>query len=225
MVDQKVLNGSPVLARMTSQGFSENITKKIALPEDDEDGLGRVIEYLYGNNDETFKSLWEDSISIEKLATMYGLAEKYHLPDLKKKIVKIFKSSKFLNELPILFFKTAHQICQITSDSDTIFHEYFAEEVVKRLRKVLPMDEMERLSELIDSGGIFARKIVLPQAHVQAEAKLNWLKAMDKLKEEASIKEQRDLAETEQLTRDLEKAKRMHRSQHTTCYQCHVLLD
>lgn len=82
---------SPVLACMTTSSFSEGLAKQITLPEDDADNFGRIIEHLYGNNDAAFTVDLLDLNGAEKLADMYGLAEKYQLPAFQDLIIRKLK--------------------------------------------------------------------------------------------------------------------------------------
>lgn len=82
---------SPVLACMTTSSFSEGVSKQITLPESDADSFGRIIEHLYCNNDAAFAVDLLDLDRAEKLADMYGLAEKYQLPGLQKLVIHKLK--------------------------------------------------------------------------------------------------------------------------------------
>lgn len=191
---------------MTSSSFLEGVTKEIALPEDDADSFGRIIEHLYGNNDAALDV--DDSDEAEKLANLYGLAEKYQLPGLKDLVIQKLKQLDLLKENRMTFFNIAHQICQVTGESDEIFGAYFAHQAVIHMAS-MSKTESEELSEIVYSGGHFARMICQLQAATHRKSQLGWL--IDK-------------GSLNQTVADLEKAQRMHKSQHPSCYQCHVLL-
>lgn len=190
---------------MTSSSFLEGVTKEIALPEDDADSFGRIIEHLYGNND---AALDVDSDEAEKLADLYGLAEKYQLPGFKYLVIQKLKQLDLLKESRMTFFNIAHQICQVTRESDEIFGAYFAYQAVIHMAS-MSKTESEELSEIVYSGGHFARMICQLQAATHRKSQLGWLIDKESLN---------------QTVADLEKAQRVHKSQHPSCHQCHVLL-
>ena len=154
---------------MTTSSFSEGIRKEIVLPEDDEDTFGRVVEHLYGNDDVAFDVCdLSETESADKLADMYALAEKYGLTDLKVRIIEEFRQSELLCKSAIAFFETARQIWQNTAESDQIFQAYFAEQALIHLKN-LPKEDIEELSEMVGSGGSFARKLVQLQGELYHE--------------------------------------------------------
>lgn len=209
MVHKSILRLSPVLACMTTSSFSEGIAKEIALPEDDEDSFGRILEHLYGNNDAAFDIQLQGLDGAEKLADVYGLAEKYQLPDVQDRVIQKLKQLDVLKQNRKLFFRIARQICQTTRDSDTVFDSYFAQQAAEHL-KSMSQNEVDWLSEMLCSGGSFASKIFQVQADTYR-------------KSQGAVAEGGLRMKIIGITNDLEKAKRMHKSQHPSCYQCHVL--
>lgn len=208
---------------MTNGSFSESVTKEIVLPEDDADSFGRIIEHLYGNNDAAFEINLPDLEGAEKLADMYGLAEKYQLRGLQSRIVQKLKQLDLLKEDCMTFFHIAQKICENTRDSDKIFERYFADQAVKHLKSVSE-DEIEELSDMVCSGTWFAKKIVQYQGNSYREMDLEWEMEKVGLKDEVSAAKERLKFATAKSEADLAKASRMHRSQHPGCGYCHVLL-
>lgn len=222
-VHRNILNLSPVFACMTTSFFSESITKEIALPEDDVDSLGRIIEHLYGNNDAAFEVDRLEFDGARKLADLYGLAEKYQLPDLQDLVIQKLKQLDLLKEDRMTFFHIARQICQMTRDSDKIFVPYFEHQAAIHMRS-MSEQEFEGLSELVCSGGNFARMIYQLQTTIYRKSQLNWLTHEVSLKQRVAVAENELQWTIQNTTADLAKAKRMHKGQHPACLQCHVLL-
>jgi hypothetical protein len=158
MVHKDVLRLSPVLACMTTDSFSEGVTKEIVLPEDDADSFGRILEHLYGNNDAAFDVGLLDFDGAAKFADMYMLAEKYQLQDFKVRVIENLKLLDVLREDRMAFFEIASKICQNTSGSDEVFMSYFVKQAAIHL-KSLTIEEADDLSDMIWFGGSFARKI------------------------------------------------------------------
>ena len=226
---------------MTNASFSEGITKEIALPEDDADSFGRIIEHLYGNNDAAFDINLLDLEGAEKLADMYGLAEKYQLPDFQDRVIRKLKQMDVLRENRTTFFHIARKICEHTRESDKIFEPYFAEQAAIHF-KSMSKYEVEELSEMVCSGGSFAKKIVQIQGNIYDEMTLKRLRDRTSWKDEVAVlhgqvrsataKSAADLAAAQEQLQsataksaaDLAKASRMHKSQHPNCMYCHVLL-
>lgn len=154
---------SPVLACMTTSSFSEGVSKEIALPEDDVDSFGRIIEHLYGNNDAAFNVDLLELDGAEKLADMYGLAEKYQLPGFQDLVIRKLKQIDLLKEDRITFFHVARQISQLTRESDKIFMTYFLDQAEIHMASMSEQEERE-LSEMVYLGGHFARIICKIQA-------------------------------------------------------------
>lgn len=154
---------SPVFTCMTTRSFSEGISKEIALPEDNVDSVGRIIEHLYGNNDAAFDVdlLYLDGA--EKLVDMYGLAEKYQLPGLQELIIRKLKQTDLLKENRMTFFHIARQISQLTRESDEIFLDYFSDQGTIHMVS-MSAQEYQELSEMVYSGGLFSRTICEIQA-------------------------------------------------------------
>lgn len=221
-IHKSTLSLSPVLACMTSDSFSEGVTREIVLPEDDADSFGRILEHLYGNNDVAFDVDLLDFDGAEKLADMYGLAEKYQLPDVQDRVIQKLKQLDVLRENRMTFFKIAHQIFQSTRDTDAIFQSYFATQAAIHLKSMLK-EELEELSEMICLGGRFARKVFQVQADTYSEAHLNWLTDKSSLKESFAVTEVHLRSVNAMVAADMAKARRMHKSQHPSCWQCHVL--
>lgn len=222
MVHKSILRLSPVLACMTTSSFSEGIAKEIALPEDDEDSFGRILEHLYGNNDAAFDIQLQGLDGAEKLADVYGLAEKYQLPDVQDRVIQKLKQLDVLKHNRKIFFRIARQICQTTRDSDTVFDSYFAQQAAEHL-KCMSQNEVDWLSKMLCSGGSFASRIFQVQADIYRKSKLIWLTENLSLKQGGAVAEEGLRMKIIGITNDLEKAKRMHKSQHPSCYQCHVL--
>lgn len=222
-VHKNILSLSRVLECMTNGSFSESMTKEIVLPEDDADSFGRIIEHLYGNNDAAFDINLFDVEGAEKLADMYGLAEKYQLPDFQGRIIQKLKQLDVLREDRIAFFHLARKICENTRDLDDIFEPYFAEQAAIHLKCMLK-EEVEELAEMIYSGGSFAKKIFQIQADIYSETRLNWLTDKANLMKKVVVAQEQLQSAIATGAADLAKAKRMHKSQHPACWQCHVLV-
>lgn len=156
---------SPVLACMTTSSFSEGVSKQITLPEDDADNFGRIIEHLYGNNDAAFDVNLLDLDGAEKLADMYGLAEKYQLPTFQDLVIRKLKQLDLLKENRMAFFRIVRQISQLTRESDNIFMRYFVDQAAEHMVSMSVQEYME-LSEMAYSGGHFARIICKIQAAI-----------------------------------------------------------
>lgn len=187
MVHGLILRRSPVLACMTTSSFSEGIRKEIVLPEDDEDTFGRILEHLYDNDERAFDVTFHSPRRFaDKLATMYAMAEKYELTGLKVRIVKELEECEPLIIDPNFFFETARQIWQNISDSDQIFQAYFREQALVHLKDIR-VEEVEELSDMVDSGGSFARKLVQLQAELYHENRLTWLSQVASLNEELTL--------------------------------------
>lgn len=222
-VHKNVLNLSPVLACMTSGSFSESVTKEIVLPEDDADSFGRIVEHLYGNNDAAFEINLLDVEGAEKLADMYGLAEKYQLPNFQDRVIRKLKQLDVLREDRMTFFHIACKICENTRDSDDIFETYFEEQAAIHV-KSMSKEEVEELSEMVYSGKNFAKKIFQIQANSYSETQLIWVVENAKLNQEVVAAQAQLQSSIAASAAELAKAKRMHRSQHPACGYCHVLL-
>lgn len=166
---------SPVLACMTTSSFSEGVSKQITLPEDDADHFGRIIEHLYGNNDaafDDFNLLLDSEDGAEKLADMYGLAEKYQLPAFQDHVIRKLKQLDLLRENHMAFFRIVRQISQLTRESDNIFMRYFVDQASAHMVAMSVQDYME-LSELTYAGGHFARIICKIQAALYQHVSTN----------------------------------------------------
>ena len=223
IVHKDILNLSRVLSCMTNGSFSESVKKEIVLPEDDADSVGRILEHLYGNNDAAFDINLLDFEGAEKLADMYGLADKYQLPDFQERVIRKLKQLDVLREDRMAFFHIARKIWENTRESDDIFGSYFAEQAAVHL-KSMSEEEIAELSNMIHSGKSFAMKTFQVQADIFSEMRRDWLKENETLKKKvASVQDQLRYA-TSTVEVDLAKAKRMHRSQHPACSYCHVLL-
>lgn len=222
-VHKNLLRLSPVLACMTTGFFSEGINKEIALPEDDADSFGRIIEHLYGNNDATFDVDSLDLDGAEKLADMYGLAEKYQLPDFQDLVIQKLKQLDLLKEDRMTFFHIARQICQLTRESDEIFGAYFTHQAAKHITG-MSKQELNELSDMVYLGGPFARKICKLQGAISHESRLLWLTYQASLLGRVVAAEQELRQQIERTTADLAKNKRVHKAQHPSCYQCRALL-
>lgn len=178
IVHQQILAKSPVLARMTTSGFSESITREINLPEDDEDIFGRVVEFLYDNEREAFNFSPLDELgSAEKLAKMYLLADKYDLIDLQKSITAEIKKIKLWKKDPLAFFDTAYLITQNCQDFYRIFHSFYVIRAVKLLKIITP-EEIMIVSDMIDTDGTFAKWTFEAQARLRREDDVDWLDKM-----------------------------------------------
>lgn len=223
MVHRSILRLSPVLACMTTSSFSEGITKEIAFPEDDADGFGRILEHLYGNNDAAFDVCELGFDGAEKLADVYGLAEKYQLPNVQDRVIRELKQLDELKLNQKLFFRIARQICQVTRESDANFDSYFAQQAAIHL-KSMSKQEVDELSKLLCSGGSFASKIFQIQADSYRKSQLVWLAEKVSLREKGAAAEEQLQRELRKVIADLEKGQRVHKSQHPSCHQCHVLL-
>lgn len=222
-VHKNLLCLSPVLACMTTSVFSEGVKKEIALPEDDSDSFGRIIEHLYGNNDAALDVHLLDSDGAEKLADVYGLAEKYQLSGLKNLVIQKLRQLDLLKENRMAFFHITHQLCQLTRESDEIFVPYFAYQAAIHL-ECMSKTESEELSEIVCSGGLFAKVICQLQAATYRKSKLDWIVDKESLRQRGDAAEREIGSKLKKTTADLEKAQRLHRSQHPSCHQCHVLL-
>lgn len=208
---------------MTSSSFSESVTKEIVLPEDDADSVGRILEHLYGNNDAAFDINLVDFENAEKLADMYGLAEKYQLSDFQDRVIRKLKQLDVLREDRMAFFHIARKIWENTRDSDDIFGSYFAKQAAVHL-KSMTEEEVAELSSMISSGGSFAMKMFQVQVDIFNEMQRDWLKDNKTLNTKVAFAQDQLRYATAAVEADLAKAKRMHRSQHPACSYCHVLL-
>lgn len=208
---------------MTTSFFSEGVRKEIALPEDDSDSFGRIIEHLYGNNDAALDVDLLDSDGAEKLADVYGLAEKYQLAGLKNLVIQELKQLDLLKENRMTFFHIAHQLCQVTRESDEIFVPYFAHQAAIHLAS-MSKTESQDLSEIVYSGGLFAKTICQIQAATYRQSQRDWIADKESLRQRGDAAEKEIEFKLRKTTANLEKAQRVHKSQHPSCYQCHVLL-
>lgn len=169
-----MLAQSPVLARMTNSGFSESITKEIILPEDDEDAFGRIIELLYGNFYEAYNfRRYDESTSVQKLADMFVLADKYDLRGLQGGIVNELEDSKLLNENRAEFFSTAYRIAQDSQDSYRYFLQFFVDKAAVHLKSITAQ-EINTLLEMVYTDGRFAVWMVQAQTRLFREESLKW---------------------------------------------------
>ena len=175
MVHQRVLAKSPVLARMTTGGFSESITKEIILPEDDEDAFGRIIEFLYDNEHDAFDfSSLNESESIAKLANMFALADKYDLPNLQKTIITKLEDVKLMKKKPMTIFNTAYQIDQNSGDSYGFFRSFFAKNAGAHL-KSLTAAEFKTLLDMVESEESFTKWIFVALAELYRQDHNTWI--------------------------------------------------
>lgn len=97
---------------MTTGSFSEGLSKQITLPEDDADNFGRIIEHLYGNNDAAFDVILLGLDGAEKLAGLYGLAEKYQLPGFQDLVIRTLKQIDLIPQQELLHYNHPSP-CQI----------------------------------------------------------------------------------------------------------------
>lgn len=206
---------------MCNGPFAESTDEEIVLPEDDPDSFGRALVALYGNPSRAFSDIKHLPMGSEqKLVDMYALADKYELCSVKEEVVNCLKQSAELAtgspSNALLFFNITSKILNYMLDSDELFLHYFEEEAPQHLRVLIPQPQtsaMKEFAELLENGGPFAKRICLMMAQVYREE-------ADKNREEL-IKKQAAVSKKEA---DLDKARRMHRSQHPNCGQCHVLL-
>lgn len=217
MVHQQILAQSPVLVCMTKSSFSEGVTKKINLPEDNADQFGRLIKYLYGNHEDALDfDSFKDSIKVDKLADLYALAEKYQLPDMQVDITEMLETLRLLSISWTTFFQTAHRICQSTRDSDEIFGKYFTRQAAKHLRSSLEDKKLEELSEAVESGGSFARMAFEVLAKVYREDKGKWSNLQKSTKNQMCEIEQNLKSAKE----DKADSKQNHSLWHPKCPHC-----
>ena len=164
-IHQRILEESPVLKRMIHGGFAESISKDILLPDDDEDAFGRIIEYLYGDsiNAFVFRGL-DDSETLKKLAGIYILADKYQLALVQEVVISALEKVSKVDM--IAFFKTGCHIYQNIRDSDTLFSTYFKREAGMHLKIATTTEDIHKISELVESGGNFAKAVVQIQAEL-----------------------------------------------------------
>ena len=176
---------------MTSGSFLESRTKEIVLPEDDADNFGRIVEHLYGNNVAALEmNNLRDFEWAKKLAELYGLAEKYQLPDFQDGVIQKLKQLDMLKKDRMAFFHIASKICESTRDLDQIFDPYFAEQAAIHLES-MSSEETQALSEMLFSGGSFAKKIYHFQVQKFINKKQHWVTEAWRLHNEvASLKKQ-----------------------------------
>lgn len=161
---------------MTTSGFSESITKEITLPEDDEDTFGRIIEFLYGNLYDALRfNPLASSACAEKLADMFVLADKYDLFDLQETIIEQLEELYLLKENRMAFFNTVYRITQNARDHYGNLRSFFARKVAAHLKCPKP-EEIEMLSEMVESDGTFAKWMFEAQMRLYREEQGKWAK-------------------------------------------------
>lgn len=142
---------------MTAGGFSESITKEIILPDDDEGLIGRIIELLYGNDDNAFFFGSDPQTEIvEKLAGMYVLGDKYQLPEIQQSICRQLSANELMASNGLHFFDTAFGIIQNIQESDETFCCYYKWQARQHL-KSMESDEFDVLADAMKEGGNFAK--------------------------------------------------------------------
>lgn len=189
MFHQRILAKSPVLARMTTSGFSESITKEIILPEDEEDMIGRIIEFLYGNQDDPFDfSKFNESDSIKKLTDMFTLTDKYELFNIQGHIIVKLEEAELLKNNKMTFFNTTYRITQNSHDSHGHFYSFFTKRVAAHLRS-LTTEETKKLSDMAESGGSFAKWMLEAQARLYQEDQQRWFEDIVAVSSKLSSKE------------------------------------
>lgn len=202
MVYKHILDVSPVLACMTSGSFAESVTKEIVLPDDDVDCFGRLLEHLYGKDDAAFDfDLSADKEGPETMATVYELAEKYQLSNLKNHIQKMLGSKSFA---PLDFFHCTYEISQKISDSDDTFDSFFKKIAPSRLQ-LLDGSGFSKLADLCGTGGEFAALIV----ELQGQLLLKML-----------ADQKAYTPDTLRVQEDLEKLRSLHARRHSNCSKC-----
>lgn len=190
---------------MIHGGFAESISKEISLPEDDEDAFGRIIEYLYGDHQNAFLfSGLDHSETLKKLATIYIVADKYNLAAIQKVVISALE--KVSKADMTAFFKTGCHISQNVQPSDKIFSTYFEKKAREHL-KTATTAATRQISDLVESGGSFAKAVFQVQADLYQEEQLMfstkqctfsaekiWLKNQLTSKEELLEKAQADIS-------------------------------
>ena len=174
---------------MTNGGFSESITKEIILPEDDEDAFGRIIELLYGNENNAYDfSPLDEAGSVKKLADMFVLADKYDLFNIQNRVMTKLEEVKLLKENRMAFFNMAYQITQASSDSYENFLAFFRREAPKHLES-LTKNDIKELSEMVESESIFSKWMLEAQANLYHEDQKKWSKEIKTITAEMKNRE------------------------------------
>lgn len=152
---ETVLSQSPVLARFCKSQFREATDKKIVLPDESVQSVGRLLEYLYsgdyacGGCEKPFDEALE-------LAGMYIIADKYNLERLKVITMnKLIAFTDFPTER-MEFFQLADLVYKHVPDSDRRFRDYFAFFAPLHIT-AMQESEMRQLQEMMKVGGIFAQ--------------------------------------------------------------------
>lgn len=143
------------MARFCKSQFREATDKKIVLPDESVQSVGRLLEYLYsgdyacGGCEKPFDEALE-------LAGMYIIADKYNLERLKVITMnKLIAFTDFPTER-MEFFQLADLVYKHVPDSDRRFRDYFAFFAPLHIT-AMQESEMRQLQEMMKVGGIFAQ--------------------------------------------------------------------
>lgn len=160
-----------MLAVRCKSGFKESDIKHIDLPEDNVDVVGRLLEYLY-TGDYGSSSIATNDFANE-LASMYIIAEKYQVEQLKTLIIKKLQTVDWLSTPPATFFLVSQRIYAGTPDSDVPFREFFAKEAPLRTVTIgsVGFDDVFGVMSL---GGSFAADCFKAQHRALVNAKARY---------------------------------------------------
>lgn len=174
MVHRRVLEKSPVFARMTAGGFSESISKEIVLLDDHEDVFGRVLEHLYGNRDTAFDfDAYRPSLTVLRLTGMYVMADKYQLPVIQEDVVKELSEMQIMKDMAIFFFHTMSGFFRNFPNPDQTFRAYFIRQATEHLRSLTEI-EANTLLKICAWEDSFAKAMFEAQLNLYREDQLKW---------------------------------------------------
>ena len=202
-IHRKILASSPVFAAMCSSRWREGSNGSIDLPDDDPDAIGRMIEYLYGQKDEAFTLKMAGRDQADKLMQLYVLGDKYGLGSFQGMALDRLGSLKCMCQDYETFFNVMSNHFADVPSTDVLFHLFFRTRGVSHIR-CMSKERLQQLASKMESGGPFATKVF----SMLIEARF------DVSKDEAD--------RTYKVKAQLDKARRMHQSQHPRCLQCHV---
>ena len=212
---------------MCSEHFVEGPAKKICLPEDRPELIGRILEHLYGDDKaalmvEPTKDDSEDRAreTAHTLLALYAVAERYQLPSLQVLLGQRLLEDELLRNDGIAFFQIVADHFSDIPLSSTAFRDFFQARSREHLCSMSENDLNESLAVMLDAGGLFAVEVFKQLVFV------HWKGSGGSQKVLANLQQKLDstTSNCSSTSESLWKAKRMHRSQHPSCGQCHVLL-
>ena len=206
---------SDVFAAMRSDRFAEGQTQIIKLPEDDPMLVGRLLEFLYGDEAAALRTeelpLYSEDPArqaVETLLYMFVIAEKFQLEQLRSAIVKKLERSYLFATNGTEFFRIIAPYFSSIPTSCTTFYEFFSRRAYLHLDGKDCLVVLAELEPMIESGGPFAVAVFRHLRLIHGTT---------------TARSQFDIKANMSLQADLAKARRMHTSQHPACSQCHVL--